>query len=78
MSIYNYNRIPADIKDAAFCTGIKYGTEEGNWDKILELYKTTKSYSEKESALNALACTNDENILMKWDNDFFKVFFSFY
>jgi len=58
-------RIPADIKDAAFCAGVKYGAdEENNWDYMLALYNSTKTYSEKESALYALTCTEDARLLI--------------
>lgn len=60
--LFTILRIPADIKDAAFCTGIKYGDTEDS-AKMLALYKSTKTYSEKASALDALACTEHRPLL---------------
>ncbi|VVC40903.1 Hypothetical protein CINCED_3A018294 [Cinara cedri] len=60
----NGEEIPADIKDAAFCTGVKHGNQKGNWERMLALYKSTKTYSEKESALRALACTDNVQLLV--------------
>lgn len=58
-------RIPSDIKDAAFCTGIRYSADEGDVVKMLALYKSTKTYSEKASALNALACAKKYELLKR-------------
>lgn len=71
---FNYFRIPADIKDATFCTGIRLGAQNEDWDKMLNLYKSTTTYSEKESALKALTCSIDVGLLTKYEHRMFSFF----
>ncbi|XP_050432734.1 uncharacterized protein LOC126840818 [Adelges cooleyi] len=63
--------IPADIKDAAFCIGLQNSNTSENWEKLLNLYKTTKSAAERQSALMSLACTEDSDLLKKFLNFIF-------
>lgn len=58
-------RIPADIKDAAFCIGVKNGNSE-IWNIILNVYINSKSASDRQSAQLALACTSDIVQLTKY------------
>lgn len=46
---------------------MKSATDDSVFDKMIELYKTTKVFSEKESAINALACTENTRKLVKWE-----------
>lgn len=59
-------RISPDIKDAALCTGIKVSNNVDTWKGVLNVYMTTKSASEKNSAQAALACSQDTMILYKY------------
>lgn len=63
-------RIPADIKDAAFCVGVKYGRPEV-WDKILGVYVNSESASDRQSAQFALACSKDPVQLSKYKNQYY-------
>lgn len=58
-------RIPSDIRDAAFCVGIHITNETSTWDEMFNLYKKTRSPSEKQSAQTALACTDDDQLLSR-------------
>lgn len=58
------NRIPPDVKQAAFCVGVQNGTEN-TWNNIFELFKNTPSTSERQAALLALACSTNTTILSK-------------
>lgn len=60
------NRISPDIKDAAFCTGIKVNNNTDTWRGMLNVYMTTKSASEKNSAQTALTCSQDTLVLYKY------------
>jgi len=59
-------RISPDIKDAALCTGIKVSNNVDTWKGVLNVYITTKSASEKNSAQAALACSQDTLTLYKY------------
>lgn len=59
-------RISPDIKDAALCTGVKVSNNEDTWKVVLNVYMTTKSVSEKNSAQAALACSQNTSILYKY------------
>lgn len=61
-----YFRISPDIKDAALCTGIKFNGNESTWKGVLEVYMTTRSASEKDSAQSGLACSQNSTILYKY------------
>ncbi|VVC40910.1 Hypothetical protein CINCED_3A002040 [Cinara cedri] len=58
-------KIPADIKDAAFCAGVKYGTPIV-WNKILGVYVNSDCASDRQSAQLALACSQDPVVLSKY------------
>ncbi|XP_060860635.1 glutamyl aminopeptidase-like [Metopolophium dirhodum] len=62
----NRERISPDIKDAALCTGIKVSNNVDTWKGVLNVYMTTKSASEKNSAQAALACSQDTMTLYKY------------
>lgn len=62
--IFHFLRIPANIKDAAFCVGVKNGDSEV-WNTILQVYVNSKSMSERQSAQWALACSTDRIQLSK-------------
>lgn len=56
MLVFFYrHRISADVKDAAFCVG---AFSSYSLEKLLNLYNTTKSYSERGSVINALSCAD--------------------
>jgi len=59
-------RIPADIKDAAFCVGVKNSNDSSIFNKIFELYKKSKSISEKMSFELALGCSTNRTDLNKY------------
>ncbi|XP_025419873.1 aminopeptidase N-like, partial [Sipha flava] len=61
----NSTKIPSDVKDAAFCIGVKNGTQD-TWNTVFQLYLKTSSTSEKRSALLALACSTDSKILSNY------------
>jgi len=56
--------IPADIRDAAFCIGVKHGDSEV-WNNVLDVYVRSESASERQSAQLALACSKDQIQLLK-------------
>lgn len=62
----NAFRISPDIKDAAFCTGIRVSNSTDTWKGVFNVYVTTKSASEKNSAQTALTCAQDPLILYKY------------
>jgi len=64
LPVYLY-RIPPDIRDAAFCVGIHITNNTSTWEKMLDLYTTTRSPSEKQSAQTAMACTEDDVLLSR-------------
>ncbi|XP_022172013.1 aminopeptidase N-like [Myzus persicae] len=57
--------IPADIRDAAFCVGVKYGDLKV-WKGVLNVYVQSESASDRQSALLALACSKDQIKLSKY------------
>ncbi|KAL5244502.1 hypothetical protein ACI65C_011912 [Semiaphis heraclei] len=57
--------IPADIRDAAFCVGVKYGDSE-MWNVVLDVYVRSESASDRQSAQLALACSKDQIQLSKY------------
>ncbi|CAH1738623.1 aminopeptidase N-like [Aphis gossypii] len=57
--------IPADIRDAAFCVGVKYGDSEV-WYNVLDVYVRSESASDRQSAQLALACSKDPVQLSKY------------
>lgn len=59
-------RIPADIKDAAFCVGVKHSNDSSIFNKIFELYKKSRSISEKMSFELALGCSTNRTDLNKY------------
>jgi len=61
LSVYS---IPADIRDAAFCVGVKHGDLEV-WNSVLEVYVRSESASDRQSAQLALACSKDQIQLSK-------------
>lgn len=63
---YYMFRISADIKDAAFCMGVKNSTGSSTFNKMLNLYKTTKSISEKMSIELALGCSTNRTQLEEY------------
>ena len=58
-------RIPTDIRDAAFCVGVRITNDTTTWEQMFNLYKTTRSPSEKQSAQTAMACTEDDMLLSR-------------
>uniref|UniRef100_A0A2H8TGD8 Aminopeptidase N n=1 Tax=Melanaphis sacchari TaxID=742174 RepID=A0A2H8TGD8_9HEMI len=64
-------KIPADIRDAAFCVGVKYGDSEV-WNKVLDVYIRSESASDRQSAQSALACSKDLIQLSKYLDFMFK------
>ncbi|XP_050443426.1 aminopeptidase N-like [Adelges cooleyi] len=54
--------IPADIKEAALCTGVRNGGER-EWNDVFNLYLNTFSTSERQAAQLALACSKNTTIL---------------
>lgn len=61
--VYGF-RIPVDIKDAALCAGVKYGGPVA-WDIVLRTYVESKLEIDRRSALSALACSANPNILAR-------------
>ncbi|XP_050432825.1 uncharacterized protein LOC126840878 [Adelges cooleyi] len=61
----NGEKIPADIKDAAFCVGIR-NNPSADWDKLFKLYTTTTSTSKKLSIQTALACSKNKTKLSEY------------
>jgi len=59
-------RIPADIKDAAFCVGVKNSNGSSVFNKMFELYKKSKSISEKMSFELALGCSTNKTQLTEY------------
>lgn len=59
-------RIPADIKDAAFCVGVKNSNGSSIFNKMFELYKKSKSISEKMSFELALGCSTNKTQLTEY------------
>lgn len=60
-------RISPNIKDAALCTAVKMSNNQITWTQMLNVYMTTKSASEKDSAQSALTCSRDTSLLYKYD-----------
>ncbi|KAE9538122.1 hypothetical protein AGLY_006094 [Aphis glycines] len=52
------HQIPSEMEEATLCAGMKKGNVAA-LSKIYKLYKTTRSPSQKEIILRALACTNN-------------------
>ncbi|XP_025208483.1 aminopeptidase N-like [Melanaphis sacchari] len=61
-------KIPADIKDAAFCVGVKNSNGPSVFNKMFALYNNTKSISEKSSAEFALGCSTNRTQLSEFIN----------
>uniref|UniRef100_A0A2S2P8T3 Aminopeptidase n=1 Tax=Schizaphis graminum TaxID=13262 RepID=A0A2S2P8T3_SCHGA len=59
----NGEEISADVKNAAFCVGARQSWRTCSLDKLLDLYNTTKSYSERGSVICALSCADIQTIL---------------
>ncbi|KAF0715024.1 mucin-12-like isoform X6, partial [Aphis craccivora] len=68
----NGEKIPSDIRDAAFCVGVHITNDTSTWEQMFDLYKTTRSPSEKQSAQTALACTEDDVLLSRYLNYIFE------
>ncbi|XP_029348486.1 thyrotropin-releasing hormone-degrading ectoenzyme-like [Acyrthosiphon pisum] len=68
----NGEKIPSDIRDAAFCVGVHITNKTSTWEQMLNLYKTTRSPSEKQSAQTAMACTEDDMLLSRYLNYIFE------
>nr|AEV66511.1 aminopeptidase N 3 [Aphis glycines] len=60
--------IPADIKDAAFCVGVKNSNDSSVFNNMFALYGSTKSISEKYSAEFALGCSTNRTQLSELIN----------
>lgn len=58
--------VPGDIRDAAFCAGVKTGNAD-DWHGMLDVYVNSASASDRQSAQLALACTNDSALLAKYN-----------
>ncbi|XP_050546402.1 aminopeptidase N-like [Daktulosphaira vitifoliae] len=54
--------VPADIKEATLCTGIRHG-DETEWNEVFNLYQTTQTYSERQAAQLALSCSKNITLL---------------
>ncbi|CAI6344932.1 unnamed protein product [Macrosiphum euphorbiae] len=61
-------KIPADIKDAAFCIGVKNSKGPSVFNNMLALYNSTNSISEKSSAESALGCSTNRTQLSEYIN----------
>ncbi|XP_026820838.1 aminopeptidase N-like [Rhopalosiphum maidis] len=61
-------KIPADIKDAAFCVGVKNSNGSLVFNNMFTLYRNTKSISEKSSAGFALGCSTNRTQLSEFIN----------
>ncbi|KAL5244511.1 hypothetical protein ACI65C_011922 [Semiaphis heraclei] len=61
-------KIPADIKDAAFCIGVKNSKGPSVFNNMLSLYNSTNSISEKSSAESALGCSANRTQLSEYIN----------
>uniref|UniRef100_A0A2S2NAD6 Aminopeptidase n=2 Tax=Schizaphis graminum TaxID=13262 RepID=A0A2S2NAD6_SCHGA len=61
-------KIPADIKDAAFCVGVKNSSGSLVFNNMFTLYRNTKSISEKSSAEFALGCSTNRTQLSEFIN----------
>jgi len=61
--LFNRYRIPADIKDAAFCVGARRSQGSESVANLLQLYNTTKTYSERASVINALPCADIQTLV---------------
>jgi len=59
-------RIPADIKDAAFCIGVKNSNGSSVFNNMLALYNSTNSIVEKSSAESALGCSTNRTQLSEY------------
>lgn len=59
-------RISPEIKDATFCTGVRTYNDTETWKGMFNVYVTTKSASEKDSAQYALTCMEDTALLYKY------------
>ncbi|CAH1738621.1 unnamed protein product [Aphis gossypii] len=64
----NGEKIPADIKDAAFCVGVKNSNGPSVFNNMFTLYINTKSISEKSSAELALGCSTNRTQLSEYIN----------
>ncbi|KAE9537952.1 hypothetical protein AGLY_005924 [Aphis glycines] len=64
----NGEKIPADIKDAAFCVGVKNSNGPSVFNNMFTLYINTKSISEKSSAEYALGCSTNRTQLSEYIN----------
>lgn len=54
------------MEEAALCVGMKKGDIVA-MSKILKLYKTTRSPSQKKIILRALACTENVRTLLRYN-----------
>ncbi|XP_050434301.1 thyrotropin-releasing hormone-degrading ectoenzyme-like [Adelges cooleyi] len=59
-------KIPDDQKHVAFCVGLKYHPDSDTWNQVFQVYLKTQSASERYSALNALACSQNVFLLMNY------------
>lgn len=65
MSISIFNRIPPNERAVAYCTAIKYGTDDA-WDFAWDRYMNANVSSEKELLLDALSCSREPWILARF------------
>ncbi|XP_038078352.1 endoplasmic reticulum aminopeptidase 1-like [Patiria miniata] len=61
----NNAEVPANLKNAVYCAGIKYGSRD-DWDFCWKQYQTTLVASEKRVLLSALSCTNDPFLINRY------------
>ncbi|XP_025208516.1 endoplasmic reticulum aminopeptidase 1-like isoform X2 [Melanaphis sacchari] len=59
----NDEEISAEVKDSAFCVGIRKTYYLEKLNTFLHLYNTTKSYSERGSVINALSCAGTNQLM---------------
>lgn len=60
-----YVSIPSEMEESAFCVGMKTGNLAA-WSKMYKFYETTQSVTYKQVALRALACIENDHILLKY------------
>ncbi|KAJ8974038.1 hypothetical protein NQ317_015852 [Molorchus minor] len=62
--ILNWALDDYNVRGIVFCTGIRYSDEVSeDWEFLWNIYTSSLSVQEQEDVLNALGCTEDEDLL---------------
>lgn len=66
MSFQFLYRIPTDVKEAVFCTGLRLNSgNETAFNNVWNYYVASNNYADKLSTMYALGCSESETSLLK-------------